>query len=275
MARIGLKYPVYKGTTGGVIGKAIQADVTIESNNVTLYADDVVRESDVSFKSGKITLGVDDLSDAIQTAFLGHAVSGGEVSSNSADVAPYVGVGFYGVKVVGGTKKYRAIWFPKVQFAEPADSNKTKGESVEFATPTLEGTIMTDDSGVWKNEQTFNAEADAIAYLNTKAGLEVLASTGLSALSMTGTGGTLSPSFGEAVRYYTYGGVTGASVTVTATAADHDIKLYVDGVLSQTLVSGTASSAIAMSTGAKKLTIVAQESGKATQTTEIIVVKTA
>ena len=35
MAKIGLKYPVYKGaTTQGVIGKAIQADITITTNNV-------------------------------------------------------------------------------------------------------------------------------------------------------------------------------------------------------------------------------------------------
>ena len=47
----------------------------------------------------------------------------------------------------------------RYSFSEPADSNKkTKGESLEFATPTIEGTIMADDTGLWKNEKTFNAE---------------------------------------------------------------------------------------------------------------------
>ena len=275
MAKIGLKYPVYKGTTSGVIGKAIQADITIEVNDVQLHADDGVVESEKSFKSGKITLGIDDLSDTIQTEFLGHTIADGVITAAGTDSSPYVGVGFYGTKMVSGVKKYRAVWFRKVQFGEPSDSNKTKGETVEFTTPTLEGTIMLDDNGKWKDEKTFTTEADAIAFLNTQAGIPVSESAGLSALSMTGTGGTLSPSFGAAVRYYTFGGVTGTSVTVTATAASHTISLYADGAFVQTLTSGTASSGITMALGTKKLTIVAQEAGKQSQTTEIIVVKTA
>ena len=278
MAKIGLKYPVYKSdTTQGVIGKAIQADIAITSNDVPLYADDAIAESDKSFQTGTITLGIDDLRDVIQTELLGHAVNGGsEVVANVGDIAPYVGVGFYGTKRVNNVNKFRAIWLTKVQFAEPADTNATRAATVAFSTPVIIGTIMVDDNGDWKKEETFDTEADAIAYLNDKAGIPVEASGGLTGLTMTGTGGTLSPSFGAAVRYYTYGGVTGTSVTVTPTAAGHAIKLYVDDVLAQTLSSGVASSAISIPTaGTKKLTIVAQEAGKQSQTTEIIVVKTA
>lgn len=103
--------------------------------------------------------------------------------------------------------------------------------------------------------------------------LGVTASTGLSALSMSGTGGTLAPSFGAAVRYYAFTGVTAASVTVTATAASHTIELFVDGVWTQTLTSGSASSAITMSIGTKMLTIVAYEAGKAQQVTQIVAQK--
>lgn len=276
MAKIGLKYPIFKGTTAGVIAKAIQADISIEVNDVKLYADDIIAESDRSFKSGKITLGVDDLSDTIQNEFLGHTLGGdSEITANSNDQNPFVSIGFYGTKRVNGIIKYRAIWLPKVQFGEPNDSNKTKGETVTFETSTIEGTIMTDVNGNWKQEKTFENESDAIAYLNTKAGLPVSASTGLSALSLTGTGGTLSPAFGASVRYYTFNGVTGSSVTVTATAVNHAIQLYVDGVLNQTLTSGVASTTIPVAVGTKKLTIVAVENGKTSQTTEIIVVKTA
>ena len=279
MAKIGLKYPVYKTAAGvgGVIGKAIQGDVSIELNNVSLYADDALAEEDKSFKSGKITLGVDELTDSVQVAFLGHTADvSGEMTANVADVLPYIGIGFYGKKMVSGVTKYRALWFPKVQFAEPADSNKTKGESTEFATPSIEGTIFKDDNGDWKKEQTFTTEADAIAYLNAKSGLPVSASGGLTALVITGTGGTLAPAFGVDIRSYAYTGLTGASFTVTATAALHTISLYVDGVFNQSLTSGSASASIAMaSIGTKKLTIIAQESGKQSQTTEIVVVKTA
>jgi len=275
MAKIGLKYPVYKGAVNyGVIGKAIQADVSIELNDAELYADDGLAESDKSFKKGTITLGLDELSDTIQQEFLGHAIASSEMTALSSDVAPYIGIGFYAVKLVNGVKKYRAIWFNKVQFSEPADSNATKADGVSFATPSIEGKILADTSTLqWKKEKTFNLEADAIAYLQTLAGLPVTASGGLTALALTGTGGTLSPAFGAAVRSYSFGGVTGASVTVTATAASHIINLYVDGVFSQALISGTPSAAIPMSIGSKKLTIVAQEVGKQSQTTEIVVIK--
>lgn len=275
MAKIGLKYPVFKNDNScGVIGRGIKADIVIQSNSTELYSDDAVSETDNSFQNGTITMGIDDLSDNIQINFLGHVVdANGEITAAGEDVAPYNSIGFYGTKKVSGDKKYRAVWLKKVQFAEPNDSNQTKGSSTAFNTPEVVGKIMLDDSGSWKNEQTFDSESDAIAYLNGKAGIPVLASGGLTGLLITGTGGSLSPSFSSGNRYYVYTGLTGTSITVTATAANHKIQLYIDGALSQALTSGAASQAISISTGTKKLTIVAQEYGKKSQTTEIVIVK--
>jgi phi13 family phage major tail protein len=285
--KVGLKYPVcasYDDSTGSpvytggrVMGKAIAEDITIDSNNTPVYADDALDELDTSFKSGKTAIELNDLSVEEQAFLLGHAINAttGELVANANDASPYVGHGFYGRTVKNKVSKWRAVWLTKVQFSEPADSTKTQGESVAFQTPKIEGTIMKDINGDWKQEKTFDNEADAIAYLNEKAGLPVTASAGLSALAVTGTGGTLSPAFGASTRYYTYSGVTGSSITVTATAALQTIKLYIDGVFSQILTSGAASAAIPVAIGTKKLTIVAQEAGKTSQTTEIIVVKTA
>ena len=219
MAKIGLKYPVFKGASSqGVIAKAIQADISISVNDVKLYADDGIAESDKSFQSGAITLGIDDLSDTVQTAFLGHTVSEGELTAKGADDSPYVGVGFYGVKKVGGVRKYRALWLPKVQFAEPADSNATKGESVEFSTPVLEGTIMLDDNGDWKKEQTFNTEAEAIVYLQAKSGVKDQCTKPVADLASgtyTGTQSVeLTAGDGETI-YYTTNGTTPSSTNGT------------------------------------------------------------
>lgn len=99
-------------------------------------------------------------------------------------------------------------------------------------------------------------------------------STGLTALTLTGTGGALSPTFANDVSYYTFDGVTADSFTVTTTAAGHTIKLYVDGQYQEDLTSGQASSEIPFLTvGSRKLTIVAQEEGKAPVAYEVIVVK--
>jgi phi13 family phage major tail protein len=189
MAKIGLKYPVYASATedetsisysnGKVLAKAISANISIETNDVVLYADDAVAESDHSFSSGKISMNIDDLSNAAQVDLLGNregatvdvAIGTKEIIAGSSDTPGFVGFGFYGKKIVGGVIRWRAIWLKKVQFAEPADEAATKGQTTEFQTPTLEGTIMVDVSGDWKNEATFSTEAGAVAWLKGKAGI--------------------------------------------------------------------------------------------------------
>lgn len=219
MAKIGLKYPVYKTESGaGVIGKAIQADISITVNDIKLYADDGIAESDKSFQNGTITLGIDELSDEVQAALLGHELDGGELTAKSTDASPYVGIGFYGVKMVGGVRKYRAIWLPRVQFAEPADSNATKGETLAFATPSLEGTIMLDDGGVWKMEKTFDTESGAIAYLQDKSGVKNQCTKPVASVA-SGTYNeektvTLTAGAGETI-YYTLNGITPSAANGT------------------------------------------------------------
>ncbi len=117
---------------------------------------------------------------------------------------------------------------------------------------------------------------EATIKVSGQPSLGLTASGGLTALSLTGTGGALTPSFNNGTYYYSFSGVTGTSVTVTATAASHTLTLYIDGVFSQALTSGSAASAIAMAAiGSKKLTIVAYESGKTQKVYEVVVVKTA
>ena len=147
MAKIGLAYPVYKTETeSGVIAEAIQADIKITNSSVKLYADNKVALSDESFQSGSITLGIEDLSDEVQANLFGHQVQDGEIIAGEADIKPYCGVGFYGVKMTKSGRRYRAVWFLKVQFAEPDDNNKTREETLTFETPVLVGTIMIDEN---------------------------------------------------------------------------------------------------------------------------------
>lgn len=277
MAKIGLKYPVYKGTAAGVLGKGVKADITIEMNDVELYADDGLAESYKGFKKGSITLETSNMTKTDKALLLGKTVVGNLITSNAADVYPYVGFGFYGAELIDGVISYRAIWLPKVQFSEPADSNSTKGETLSFGTHSLPGTILKDATGNYKKEESFAVETDAIAWLNVFTGLPAIPSGGLTALSLVGAAGVLSPAFGVAIRSYTFGGVTAVSVTITATAAAHTIKLYevIAGVDTyvQDIVSGTASAALAQIIGSKLYKIVAFEAAKASQTTFVTVVK--
>ena len=76
-------------------------------------------------------------------------------------------------KKSGGADKYRAIFFHKIKFSIPEDAASTQGESIEWQTPTIEGTIMRDDGAKhgWKSEVTVDSEAVAIAYLKQKLGI--------------------------------------------------------------------------------------------------------
>jgi hypothetical protein len=115
---------------------------------------------------------------------------------------------------------------------------------------------------------------EAVLKISGKPTLNITASGGLTALTLTGAGGALSPAFGTALRSYTFIGVTAASVTVTPTAASHTIKLYIDDVYIESVTSGVASSSIALTIAvSKRVTLVVNEVGKTEITYNIILNK--
>ena len=106
------------------------------------------------------------------------------------------------------------------------------------------------------------------------------ASTGASAIVVTQVGGAaltalaFSPSFAIGTYNYTVTFTTQTAYAIKVTAASHTIKLYVDGVYSQDLTSGTESASIAQaSAGAKLLKAVVYEAGKTPITYNLMVSK--
>ena len=179
MAKIGLnnfKYSILTeaedGTTSYAgpksLGKAIDCKVSIEKYSAELYADDSLAESDYTFKKGTISLTVDEDDDTVFAELLGHEVIAetGEMLRKDTDVAPYVGVGRILTKIVNGVYKYKVEFLPKVKFSEPSQEEQTKGDSIEFKTPTIEGTVNKLSSGIWSSSKTFNTKEDAVAFLN-------------------------------------------------------------------------------------------------------------
>ena len=146
-------------------GKAVSCNVSITNNNGMLYADDALAESDTSFQSGTVTLGIDDEDIETSAILLGHEVSDGEVIRNNMDIAPYVGIGRVVTKMVGGAYKYKVEFLCKVKFAEPSQEENTRGETVEFGTSELEGTVAKLANGDWSKAKTFDTMAAAQAYL--------------------------------------------------------------------------------------------------------------
>lgn len=199
MAKIGVSKPFYaiysetNGTVtysdGGVLGKATEVDVTIntsEDNN--LRADNGIAETDRAFSDGSITIGTDDLSQEVSKAILGvtekdlptiagitppEGTTYKELIFDDNMETPYLGVGF----IVKGQKNNKVYWrpivFTKVMFNVPDDAATTQGESIEWQTPSLVGTILRDDSEthVWKRETRLDTEAEAAAYIKHVLGI--------------------------------------------------------------------------------------------------------
>lgn len=183
MAKIGLKNFYYavatENATTGVItygsatkpGKAISFSFEPQVSDATLYADDAIAEKDTSVNGGTCTMGIDRLDEDTQAALLGHTVgSSDEETSNTGDVAPYVGLGRVVTLMQDGALKYRAVFFPKVKFQEPSASNTTKGETTEFGTYEIQGTVVPDAEGNWRYKKIFDTESAAVSYLIGKMG---------------------------------------------------------------------------------------------------------
>lgn len=182
MATIGLDQLYYSKITEGANGdetfatpvqlaKAISAGITVDVNEATLFADDAEAESVKAFKSGKLTLGVDDIGVTAAQDLTGAAIDdNGVLVASTEDQSPYVAIGFRALKANG---KYRYFWLYRVKFAVPSTNLATKGDSIAFQTPTIEGTIMrrnkVDGNGrhPWKTEVTEGATGVTEATINS------------------------------------------------------------------------------------------------------------
>jgi phi13 family phage major tail protein len=120
---------------------AIEAKITPQVNTATLYADDRAAEVVESLGEIEVELGIDDLSSEMYAFLLGKTVnSDGVIEDKSTDSAPYVALGFC-MPLSKGGEKY--VWLYKGKFQLPEENAKTKGDNVEFQTPTIKAKFVT------------------------------------------------------------------------------------------------------------------------------------
>ena len=151
MATIGLDRLYYSKITEDVNGdetfetpkllaKAMNAELSIELAEATLYADDAPAAVVKEFKSGTLSLGIDDIGTTVAEDLTGAVIDDNHVVvSGSEDSGDPVAVGFRAKKANG---KYRYFWLYRVIFGIPATNLETKGDSITFSTPTIEGTVF-------------------------------------------------------------------------------------------------------------------------------------
>ena len=168
MATIGLDKLYYSKITEAVDGtetyavpvqlaKAIKADLSIELAEAILYADDGASDVVKEFKSGKLALGIDDIGATASGDLTGAQIDdNGVLISTSEDGGSPVAIGFRAKKANG---KYRYFWLYKVKFGIPATNLQTKGDSISFQTPTIEGTVMRRNKLDGQGNHPWKAEA--------------------------------------------------------------------------------------------------------------------
>ena len=138
------------------LSKAIKADLSIELAEAVLFADDGAAYVMKDFKTGKLTLNVEDISISVAQDLTGATVddNGVLISASENDGQP-IAVGFRAAKPDG---RYRYFWLYRVKFGFPATNLQTKGDSITFQTPTIEGTVMRRNKLDGKDKHPWKAE---------------------------------------------------------------------------------------------------------------------
>ncbi len=182
MATIGLDKLYYAKITEDTLGeetygspkqlaKAIKADLSVELAEAVLYADDGAAEVVKEFKSGKLSLEINDIGASAAEDLTGAKLDDNNVLiSSSEDGGDPVAIGFRAKKANG---KYRYFWLFRVKFGIPETNLQTKGDSITFQTPTIEGTVMRRNKLDGQGSHPWKAEVN-----EDNAGVEVSTITG-------------------------------------------------------------------------------------------------
>ena len=136
------------------LAKAISAKLAVSSADGTLYGDDAVAEQVSEFASAKLTLETANIEDADIADLLGAELDATSkvIYSGKDDSPPYKAIGFRAKKSNGA---FRYIWLYKGKFTMPSEEFATKGEKLDFKTPTIEGTFQAlNKNGLWKADLT-------------------------------------------------------------------------------------------------------------------------
>ena len=96
-----------------------------------------------------------------------------KVTDNSEDIAPEIGYGRIVTKIYKGVKSYKVEFLPRIQITKITADRKTKGESLEYNTVSIEANVMELEEeingmkiGDWKKVKSFTTLAEAQTYLD-------------------------------------------------------------------------------------------------------------
>lgn len=169
--------PTY--SNGMAIGKLIQVSITPNINEGSLYGDDALAEYVKEFSNFDVSLNTTTLPAAARAKMFGETyteaatnpAAPAKIVSKGSDFCPYVGFGFVVGEIINDVMQYACVWLHKVKFSLPAETYDTKGDSITFGTPTVEGKGTEDNIHEWRTITYYDTESDAIDALKAQAGI--------------------------------------------------------------------------------------------------------
>lgn len=157
-----------------ILGRMIDAKLSEDRSEASLFADDGLAEYESTFAGAKLNLTLDNVDDETYSHIKGCQINKeGEITENQDDSAPELGYGHIITKMVNGAKQYKVEFLARIKINSITADAKTKGESIEFNTVSIEAKVMPlieeingMKIGDWKKSQTFNTLTEAQTYLD-------------------------------------------------------------------------------------------------------------
>lgn len=167
------KYKTLANNKVPVLGRMIDAKLSEDRGEASLYADDMLAEYDSAFTGAKLSITLDNVDDDTYSEIKGCTIAEKEITENQDDQAPEMGYGHIITKMVNGIKQYKVEFLARIKINSITADAKTKGESIEFNTVSIEAKVMPlaeaingMDVGDWKKSKTFATLAEAQTYLD-------------------------------------------------------------------------------------------------------------
>ena len=167
-------------SAGKRVAEAIAASLQWTRSDGRFYGDDTLLDSDNGVTGYTLDFEPTGLTDEVRAYILGETVQTNEYTV-SDKASPDVGFGYVRVMRTSGTsgtvnESYEGWWFYKLKFGISNEETRTKEQNIEWRTPTLNGVgsgVQLTSGGEMKYavHKTFSTKADAISYVNGKAGI--------------------------------------------------------------------------------------------------------
>lgn len=175
---------VVTGYEGNVklMGKAISASFTPNTPEENpLYANNAIAENDTSAGSGgSLALTLDRMTLEVASELYGTTVkevtvtvgeeqiTGKEIEYYGLETSSPVGTAYIKLQQMDGVQSHEVLFYKEGTFTRPTDSAQTMGESVEWQTPEITGSIMGmqgDGTESWYRVSSWPSQEAAIAYI--------------------------------------------------------------------------------------------------------------